>query len=275
MDFPKELIETLRLYNNQLSQDFQKKRIETEEAQKKEKLITNLLEYLNKGWPMHFLTMADQQSDLLKRMKITNPYEIGILEYAYRFSKEETTNIFKRYPNLLEEKCREFRITLDRNSSHPKYSVKNGFFKIEIVEARRVAVLSDYEGKLIELAADIEPVVEALRKEYIRVFDRKFQGIKFLKQLRSNYKIFIQKKHLPDGSSVPIKDIVKLIKKKNKKFRLDEFIADLSSLVEKGPFEIEERTIDFQQTKDTKQGILLIDNSIRGYIGYVVFKEKL
>lgn len=37
MDFPKELIETLRLYNNQLSQDFQKKRIETEEAQKKRK----------------------------------------------------------------------------------------------------------------------------------------------------------------------------------------------------------------------------------------------
>jgi len=175
---------------------------------------------------------------------------------------------------LLDQACRNNRITLDSNSPHPKYGVKNGFFRIEIIEAKRLAKLSDYEGKLAELAADVDAVAEMIRKEYLRVFNRKFHGPNFLKQLRASYKKIVEKKREQDGTSIPIKEITKLLRKKDKEFRMDEFIADLTNLAERGPVEIDGRIIDLQQTKDISQGILLCGASARGYIGFIIFKEK-
>ncbi len=275
MEFNNDIINSVRQLKNSLSEQYQKLKAETEETFKRERLFTDLLDCLSKGWSMHFLTLADREAERLKKMRLDKPLELNYLEEAYRLAKEDADRIFRRYPSLLDEACKSSRILLDVNSPHPKYGIKNGFFRLEILETKRMARLIDNEGKLAEIPADIEAVVEIIRKEYTRVFGRRFHGSNFLKQLRANYKYIINKEHLPDGSSVPIKDITKLLRKKDKGFRMDEFITDLSYLAEKGPFEIDGRAIDLQQTKDTNQGILLSGAAARGYIGFMIFKEKL
>ena len=68
--------------------------------------------------------------------------------------------------------------------------------------------------------------------------------------------------------------VVKEVSEKNVKgFRTDEFLVDLSRLAQDGPFEIDGRRLDLQQTKDTNQGMLLHGAAGRGYVGFIVFKE--
>ena len=84
----------------------------------------------------------------------------------------------------------------------------------------------------------------------------------------------IKKINRDDGSSVPIRKITRRLKNV-KGFRTDEFLVDLSWLASEGPFEIEGRRLDLQQTKDTEQGMLLHNAEERGYVGFIVFKEAL
>jgi len=275
MEFNKEIVTSIQQLKNELNDNYKKLKVESDEALMRDRLFFKIMDYLTKRWSMHFLNLVDREADRLKDMRMNNPSELNYLEEAYRIAKEDAGKVLKRYPSLLDETCKAFRIDLDTNSPHPKYGIKNGFFRLEIIESKRIAKLTDPEGKLAELPADIEAVVEVIRKEFDRVFDRKFDRAKFLKQLRSNYKKVIKKRLDIDGSSIPIKEITKVLRMKDKGFRMDEFIADLSNLAEKGPFEIDGRIIDLQQTKDTNQGILLIGAAARGYIGFIVFKEKL
>lgn len=136
-----------------------------------------------------------------------------------------------------------------------------------------MARLSDNEGRLAEHPADVQAVVETVQKETQRIFGRAFNGSRFLKSLRAQYKAVLKKENQADGASMPIRQITKRLGKNVKGFRTDEFLVDLSRLAEKGPFEVDGRRLDLQQTKDTNQGMLLHGAAARGYIGFIVFKE--
>jgi len=151
--------------------------------------------------------------------------------------------------------------------------LEKGFFRLEIDESKRLAKLSNYEGRLAEISADIEAVVEVILREHERIFGRPYDGNKFLKQLRMQYKAVIKKESLKDGESVPIRHITRRLGKNKKGFRTDEFLIDLSRLTVKGPFDIDNRKLDLQQTKDTNQGMLLFGAEKRGYIGFIKFRE--
>ncbi len=274
MNFSMEILDSVKQLNNQLQENSNKLKVEAEEAQKMSNLISTLLSYIEKGWPMHFVNLADKESKMLQKLRNDGIAQIQRLEEAYRQAKEESDRLMRRYPSVFDEACKSARITLDTNSPHPKYGIRNGFFKVEINESTRTAKLSDLEGKLAELPADPEAVTEKIRSEYNRVFGRRFQGTKFLKKIRVQYKKIIKREHLSEGASVPIREITRNLKKKDKKFRMDEFVADLTILAEKGPHEVDGKVLDLQQTKDTSQGILLAGAASRGYIGFIIFKEK-
>jgi hypothetical protein len=160
------------------------------------------------------------------------------------------------------------------NSRHPKYLFEKGFITVEIIEGKKSAKISDYEGKLAELPADISAIIETLKVEQKRLFGRNTNRQVFLEGLRSQYKDIIEKGNKPDGSSVAIRDIANQIVKSSKSYKIDEFLVDLSKLAKDGPFEIEGRKLDLQQTKDTNNGMLLYGAAERGYIGFILFKEK-
>lgn len=274
MNFCVEILDSVKQLNCQLQENSNRLKAEAEEAQKMSNLISTLLSYIEKGWPIHFVNLVDKEAKMLQKLRNDGIAQIQRLDEAYRQAKEESDRLMRRYPTVFDEACKSARISLDTNSHHPQYSIKNGFFRVEINESTRVAKLSDLGGKLAELPADVDAVTEKIRNEYIRVFDRRFNGPKFLKKIRAQYKKIIKREHLNEGDSVPIKEIAKSLKREDKDFRMDEFVVDLSKLAEKGPYEVDGKVLDLQQTKDTKQGVFIIGADSRGYIGYIVFKEK-
>ncbi len=83
----------------------------------------------------------------------------------------------------------------------------------------------------------------------------------------------IKNEKISDGSSVPIRHITRRLGKNEKGFRTDEFLIDLSRLVEQGATEVDGRQFELQQTKNTEQGMLLHGAAGRGYIGFILFKK--
>jgi hypothetical protein len=240
-------------------------------AYMEKKRVLHLLALIEKDVP--FLALIEKDVPLLKKMRGEGNQAIPEIERLYRMCKEKSESIFRHFPKLLEDAFATSGLSIDPTSRHPTYTLEKGFFRLEIDAQKRIARLSDHECRLAEFPADIQAIVEIYKKEHKRIFERKFNGKIFLKRLRTQYEKIIKKEKLSDGASVPIRHLTRRLGKNTKKFRTDEFLFDLSRLAVEGPFEIEGRRLDLQQTKDTSQGMLLHNAAERGYVGFIVFKE--
>jgi hypothetical protein len=273
VEFPSEIIDRIRELHGSAKVEAQRLRAEAEEAARTEEVWAEFEQFLARGWMLHILELLEKEAPRLKKMRAQNHPAIPIIEESCRLSREESERILRRYPALLEDACRAGSLVLDANSRHPNYSLERGFFRLEIDEKKRLARLSDYEGRLAEHPADVQAVVETIQKERQRIFGRPFNGQKFLNSLRVQYRAVLKKGNQADGASVPIRHITNRLGKNSKGFRTDEFLVDLSRLAENGPFEIDGRRLDLQQTKDTNQGMLLYGAETHGYVGFLIFKE--
>lgn len=273
MELPQETVDQIREQHATSKEEAQRLKAEADQAAQTEKMWSDLHHYVVEDWPFHICSLMEKESSRFRKMKGDNHPAIPAVENIHRIAKDESDRMLRRYPSLLEEECRSNGLILDSNSPHPRYGLESGFFRLEIDEQKRMARLFDHEGRLAEVPADVKAVVGMIQREHQRVFGRSFDGPKFLKTLRAQYKAVIKKDKRSDGSSVPIRHITRRLGKNIKGFRTDEFLVDLSRLAEKGPFEIDGRRLDLQQTKDTNQGMLLQGAAARGYIGFVVFRE--
>lgn len=248
-------------------------RAKADAASQIEKCWTELLDYLTRDLPVHVHALLERKARLLKNLRAEGHPLVPELEAAYRIAKERTDEHMRRFPSRFEEACSTAGLKLDSESRHPRYTLFNRFLLLEIDESRRMARLKDHESKLADLPADAKAIVEVVVREQSRLFNRPFDARKFLKLIRSNYTYIAKREKLLDGASIPIRQITRRLSNNLKSFRTDEFLVDLSRLVESGPLEIDGYHLDLQQTKDTEQGVLLPGLAGRGYIGFVVFKK--
>lgn len=273
MEFPVEMIDQVRELHAQAKAYAQRLKTEAEAAAQVERTWAELREFLDKGWTLHLLALLEKEAARLEKTRADDRPIIPEIEEAYRSAKEERNRIFRLFPSLVEEAFAGSGLSLDPTSRHPKYTLESGFFRLEIDEKKSTARLSDHEERLAEIPADVQAIVETFQRERRRLFERKYNAKKFLQSLRTQYKAILKKEKKPDGSSVPIRDVMRRLRKNIKGFRKDEFLIDLSRLAQNGPFETDGRRLDLQQTKDTDQGMLLHGAAGRGYVGFIIFKE--
>lgn len=247
--------------------------VEADEASRICQLWEMLAISVQKGWSRHVISLMNKEKALLDRMRADNDASVVRLDEIYRAASSQVDELQRRFPAHIEEACSIADVPLDRTSRHPRYTFSDGFFQLDIDDRRGTARLSDYEGRLDEFPADVEAAVEAVDRERKRIFARAFDPHKFLKKLRHQYLAVTRSENQTDGTSVPIRSITYRLGKNEKGFRTDEFLVDLSRLVENGPLEIEGYRLDLQHTKDTNQGMLLYGAAGRGYVGFIVFKK--
>jgi hypothetical protein len=243
------------------------------ESRKRHQFLSELNTYLKKDWPQHIIALLNKESQTIKTVNMDNLVLKEALESIRSMAVEKVAILQRRFPAFLDDACKANNLPLDRESRDPQYTFAKGFFTLLIDYQKGRARLSDYEGRLHEFPSDIGAVIEHVQNEYKRVFDKTFEGQKFIKKLRTHYLAIIKKEGLADGSELPIRRITTRLGKNEKGFRTDEFIIQLSRLVAEGPVEIDNRRVDLQQTRDSQQGIYLHGLAGRGYIGYITFKE--
>ncbi len=246
---------------------------EADEAARLQKVWEDLTSFIEKNWLLHTLDLLGKEAELLKKLRAENHPAIPALEAVYRSAKEQADLLHRNFIKSLDEACSASKIPLDRDSRHPRYTFEEGFIQLEIDDYKGLARLSDHEGRLDEFPADIGAIVEAGKREHARLFGRQFDGKKFLQKLRRNYLAVLEKQGETDGASMPIRKITARLGKNEERFRTDEFLVDLSRLVERGPAELDGFRFDLQQTKDTNQGMLLHGAAGRGYVGFITFRK--
>lgn len=251
-------------------------KLELKAATQEEGAWKALHDEAQKGLWCHVLATIEREKDFFHRLRTENHPAIPQLEDLFRRAKKEADEAMFSLPREMERLAERLKLPLDMiQSRHPKYYFRDGFLLVEIIENKRLARLSTYEGRLAELPADIAAIEERLSKEDQRLFDRKFDGKKFLKKLRTAYLAILKKDHRKDGEEVPLRQIMAEIAKGNSGFKKDEFLLDLSWLTEQGPASIDGKKFQLQQTKDSAQGILLYGPSARGMVNLLIFsKEK-
>ncbi len=175
---------------------------------------------------------------------------------------------------MIEEAARRRNIPLDSSSRHPRYTFAEGFFTLQVDDARAEVVLRNYESEVVHIPADVEAVLDVVDAERRRIFDRAFDGRRFLEKIRRHYLTVLTRESGKDGDPLPIRRITQRLGKNEKGFRTDEFAADLARLIRDGPHEIDGRTLELQHTKDDHQGMLLPGLAARGFFGFLLFRER-
>jgi len=250
-----------------------KLRSKAEDAARVQRIWEDMLQYVEKGWVLHIVSLMDREATVMEALRAENPSLAPVLDALYQRSSECATHVIHHFPALLDKACQEAGLPLDRDSRHPRYTFEDHFLLLEIDDTKGIARLSDREGLLAQMPADIGAIVQFVAREHKRLFGRAFDGTKLLRSLRRQYLAVVKKQGLPDGASIPIRKITRRLGKNVKRFRTDEFLVDLSQLVQKGPLETDGYRLDLQHTKDTNQGMLLHGAEGQGYIGFVTFRR--
>ena len=273
IEFPQDCLNILRDVHGRTNVKIEIIKQQLDDAKIAQQTWSNLYSYADKGWFQHILHLFKSKEQFFRKATASDGAIKGALDQLGRIAKEKADTTFRRFPAYLEDAASQHDLPLDRQSQDPKYTFEKGFFMVEIDYQSRMARLSDYEGRLGEFPADVNAIVEIVKREHDRVFGKPFDGNNFLKKLRNQYLAIVKRQNWPDGYAVPIRHITRRLGKNEEGFRTDVFVVQLSRLVEQGPTEIEGKQLDLQQTKDTSQGILLYGQGGRsGYIGYITFK---
>jgi hypothetical protein len=144
---------------------------------------------------------------------------------------------------------------------------------LDVDDRKGRARLADAERKLDQVVMDIDAVVDMVAREHERLFARPFDAQLFLTKLYSAYRALLKGEDKGDSGSVSIRQIAEEIAKVERGFKSDEFVVDLSRLLDAGSVDVDGKRLDLQQTKDTKQGMLLHGTARRGYVGFLTFRE--
>lgn len=255
-------------------QTAKKQKAVADEASHIYKVLEKITLYLKRGWFLHVLALTDKEAPLLEKMRANNHPAIPSLEEIFQTARERVEELKPhRFPSYLEEACCTANLALDKDSRHPNYKFKNGFFHLHIDEHKKTARLSNTTTTLCEIPADIAAIVDVLKSENQRLFERSFDAKKFLKKIRVQYLALLKIEKLSDGTSIPIRNITRRLGKNEKGFRTDEFLVDLSRLIEQEILEIDGQRFELQQTKFADQGLLLHSKVTQSYVGFVLFKK--
>jgi hypothetical protein len=270
-----EYVNKVLKLKDELSEQYSRLNSQAKVAEENYNCINKLFNALENKYYAEILQLRDSQSAIFKRV-CSEPDLANLIESIFSLSQSKCETIAKNYPRLIEKASSMDGLQLDKNSRHPRYTFFDRFIVLEIDDLAFKAKASTSESRLFTKPFDIELVLTEIKHESDRLFKRSFNAQNFIKRLFIDYKTIISKEGKTIGETVPIRKITTRRGKNQSGFRTDEFIIDLSKLIESKTKSIEDCVLELGQTKDTQSGMLLHGElSFGGYIGFISFKKEI
>jgi hypothetical protein len=192
----------------------------------------------------------------------------------------EAQNTIRFFPRLFEEACELQRVELDPSSRHPHYRV-HGFISVDVQDQLLTATVSPRDGAPVTVPADIDPLIEHLKSEVCRIFDRDFDRERFLRSLFNAY-LAVLRSDYPDrprpdvlaggGPAVPLRRVANRMGKNLARFSLDQFNVDLSKLIQSGQASVDGLRLKTNASRTLRKGMLLYGLESAGYVGSLAFE---
>jgi len=209
-------------------------------------------------------------------MHSLEPAELEVIERLKADLSDTVKTSLRQFDRLFPEAAESAGIQIDDWSRHPRYTVKQGFIQIEIDERSHLATITPRDGKSIELGVDVPLIIERLRSEIERLFERQVDREKFLRTLFNAYAAVIRTDDArQDEDEVALRRVMNRLDKNLKKsLSADEFNVDLSHVVKSGHLTVDERRMLLNHTRIPRQGMLLHELEEGGYQGFISFKKE-
>ena len=228
-------------------------------------------------WPLHVIdwfarnrTLVNE-IDSIGRGRLPSALAVILLE-----ATEEADELRKRYSFLMDKTAEWSSFKPDSTSRHPIYRFQNGFFTVTVAEPAYTARIEDLAGVLADrMPADPSAIIGFLQQENARIFGRPFDATAFLERLLKNYTALTDKDpELKDGEPVPIRRIMGRLRDSEKAFHNDEFLVDLTKLLDSHVSDIDGRTMMLEQTKEIERGLYVFPKYGNGYVGFLRFTRR-
>ena len=165
-------------------------------------------------------------------------------------------------------------VALDATSRHPRYTVHSGFVHVDVDEQQLTATVQPRDGAAIMLGMDVEPVVETIRREAQRLFDRHPDHTAVLRRLWTAYQALLQEEGRALGDALPLRRICAHLAREAHPYAADEFNIDLARLVQSDHTLFEGHRLQLHPTRRSRQGILLWGLEQGGYAGFISFGQE-
>lgn len=247
------------------------------EVQKRLLLLDELHQYVHDKWFLHVVGWFSCNKAFVESIDYSTKSGLpGAMMRTLREATDGSDELKKRYPFWMDTIATKSKLKPDVTSRHPIYHFQNGFFTVTIREPSYTARIEDIAGVLVDrMPADPNAIIAYLNQERKRVFERPFDSVMFLRKLLKNYAMIIDKDpELKDGEPVPIRRITSRLRDNEKNFRIDEFLVDLTRLLDSHISEIDGRTLALEQTKEIEHGLYVFSKHEPGYVGFVRFKRR-
>lgn len=243
-----------------------------ERAQQATSVWTRLNEYQAKRWHAHIVSVFYGETGFFQNLRASREARIQNLEAWLKASVEEARTALKKFPFDFDRECKAAGIGLDRTSRHPRYTIRN-FIVIEVDEARLNARVTPRDGNAVNVPTDVPAIVDLLRREYRRLFEREFDGQKLLKSLFTAYQAVIREDSREIGEDVSSRRVIHRMGKNLANFSLDEFNVDLARAIKENKTSFEDYSLRLGHTRNTRQGMLLHELEGSGYVGFISFRK--
>jgi hypothetical protein len=239
-------------------------------------LLAHLKDYRNRDWPLHIKAACEREQSFLAELRQKGHPAIIPIEELFRSIRDRTTKAIESLPRDVERLSARAGLAIDaQRTTHPNYFfLRDGFVEVRIDDRRQTATVRNREGNRETIPADAAAIVEAVVREQTRLFGRNVRGDRFLAAVRKAYQKILKSHKQKDGDPVPLRLIYSEIAagKKGDKYPSDEFLVDLSALAENGPAAHSGFGFTLQQTKDTREGFLLLGAAGRGMVNLITFQ---
>jgi hypothetical protein len=244
-------------------------------------LFEELHEYLRERfqykWPLHVLDWFARNRAFLDEVERSSKGMMpSALAKILLEATEDSDELRKRYSFWMDKTAEWSSFKPDSTSRHPVYRFQNGFFTVTVAEPAYTARIEDLAGVLADrMPADPSAIIGFLQQEKARVFGRPFDATAFLERLLKNYTALTDKDpELKDGEPVPIRRITGRLHDNEKSFHTDEFLVDLTRLLDSRISQIDGRTLMLEQTKEIERGLYVFPKHGHGYVGFIRFTRK-
>jgi hypothetical protein len=245
----------------------------TEQMRQENYKILSLFKKWQRAWDMLKAESAAAKPDAAV-MKQCATQLTGWIEYFqdYQSTWQELRDLIskqyqfftQKYEGELREACNQLNYFVE--GEFPSLTA-DGLIKIRLDKEANIAIVN---GKKTS-SLSINVVVERIRSEHKRIWERELDLSLFTSQLRNAYQTIRQEKSTREGEYLSLREIYQYLKTTRKSYPLDLFAADLSRLLENGSLL---STIEIAPVRDPKKAIYIFNrkNHSSRYIGLIRFK---
>lgn len=234
----------------------------------------SLADHLSAGNSTQILLHLRQAEGYVRHLKATSDPISPILEEIRRSAEQHATESASAFGREFPDLVRKAGLEIDSTSRHPRYTLKQGFLRVEVDDRDYTARVIPRDGEETVMGMDVVPLVEKIKAEIARIFDRQFQPDALVKSIYTAYIAALRSEGRQEGEEVPLRRVTNRLAKNLNRFAADEFNVDLARLIKSGHLTIDNKRMHLNHTRNQRQGMLLHGLEEGGYVGFVSFRKE-